>query len=354
MGAPGFDWSECLALAQVERVAGLLYAALRHQPWVPDWLIDALRREYVAQGSRNTLLLQELAQALAQLKLAGIPVIALKGVALLAHVYRSIGLRPMVDLDLLMRKEDILAATACLAALGYRAAHAEPAEGLALSFENEVLLTRTDRIQLAVELHWSLFDSPYYQHRLPMAWFWETAIEAQVGSTTVRILGPGAELLYLCGHLALHHQGHGLLWQYDLAALVAVGAGTLNWDALLARAQQMDLLLPLQTLLPVLARDWAAPVPPVVLERLAGLQPTFQEARVFSLLTAAQRPVLHRLGADLASIPTWRDRLCYAWCNLFPSADYMRQRYAIRHRALLLLYYPYRWVLGLGEMCCRR
>lgn len=353
--APGFDWEAVAALAVREGVEPLLYAALHGLPWAPAHLVAQWRQVYMGHGLRNGLLLQQLEAVLTALAEIGIQALVLKGAALIARVYGdNPALRPMVDLDLLIRPQDVPSAQACLAQLGYEPSVSEAADGLTLAFENELLLTRADRTETAVELHWSLFDSPYYQHRLPMEWFWETAVEAQVGNTSVRILGPEAELLYLCGHLALHHRGQGLLWQHDLAALLAAGADALDWDALLARGQAMELLLPLQTLLPRLAREWGAPVPASVLERLAGLQPTPREAQVFSRLTAQQRPVLHRLAADLAGIPTWRGRLRYAWCNLFPSAGYMRERYAVRHGLLLPLYYPYRWVLGLSEVCCRR
>ncbi|MCS6844604.1 MAG: nucleotidyltransferase family protein, partial [Caldilineales bacterium] len=338
--APGFAWTAVADLATREAVEPLLYATLRGLPWAPAGLMAQWRQVYMGQGLRNALLLRELEAVMAALAEAAIPALVLKGPALVLRVYGNPALRPMVDLDLLLRREDVPAAQRRLERLGYRPALPEPADGLTLAFENELLLVRGDRTETALELHWSLFDSPYYQHRLPLAWFWETAAEAQVGHTPVRILGPEAELLYLCGHLALHHRGEGLLWQHDLAALLAAGAHTLDWDGLLARAQQLELLLPLQTLLPILARRWAAPVPAAVLERLAGLRPTPQEARVFRQLTTHQRPVLQRLAADLAGIPTWRGRLRYAWCNLFPSADYMRQRYAVRHGALLPLYYP--------------
>lgn len=353
--APGFDWDAVAALAVQEGVEPLLYATLRGLPWVPAHLLARWRQVYMGHGLRNALLLQELEAVLAALAEVGIAALVLKGAALIARVYGgNPALRPMVDLDLLICPEDVAGAQARLAQLGYAPSVSEAADGLTLAFENELLLTRADRTETAVELHWSLFDSPYYQHRLPMAWFWETAVEAQVGNTPVRILGPEAELLYLCGHLALHHRGQGLLWQHDLAALLAAGPDALNWDELLARGQAMELLLPLQTLLPRLAREWGAPMPAPVLERLAGLQPTPREVQAFSRLTAQQRPVLHRLAADLAGIPTWRQRLRYAWCNLFPSADYMRERYAVKHGLLLPLYYPYRWVLGLSEVCCRR
>ena len=47
------------------------------------------------------------------------------------------------------------------------------------------------------------------------------------------------------------------------------------------------------------------------------------------------------------SMPDWRQRLHFARANVFPSADYMRQRYGVRHPLLLPIYYPWRWLRGL-------
>jgi hypothetical protein len=346
--APGFDWPAVAGRAQEEQVEPLLYAALRGQPWAPAPLLDDLRTATMRNGGRNALLLAELEAVLSVLAGAGIPALTLKGAALLARIYDNVALRPMVDLDLLLHHADVPAALDLLTAAGYRRPQAEPAAGLTLAFENELLLRKRERIEIALELHWSLFDSPWYQQRLPMAWFWQGATPARVGATPALILGPEAELLHLCGHLALHHQGVGLLWQHDIAAAIVHGRETLDWEGLLARAGEFDLVLPLQTLLPDIAQAWGAPLPAATLARLAAMQPSPDEAQVFAQLSVGQRPVAQRFRADLAAIPAWRDRLRYAWAHLVPAPAYMIERYAIAHRALLPLYYPYRWLAGLA------
>lgn len=351
--APGFQWEALAGLAEEEELAPLLYAALQRQTWAPVDVMQRLRAAYMRNASRNALLLAELEQALARLAAAGIPALALKGAALTARLYGNIGLRPMVDLDLLVRREDMTMALATLEAAGYRRPHAEPSTGVTLAFENEIVLRRADRIEVALELHWSLFDSPYYQKQLPTLWFWQTAELAHLGDTPVHVLGAEGELLHLCGHLALHHHGQGLLWEHDIAAVMAQGQQTLDWEELLARAKAFDLVLPLQTLLPRLAADWGVPVPAGILAHLETLAASSAEARVYAQLTATRRPVLQRFLADLASMPSWGDRLRYAWAHAFPAPAYMRERYGVTGAALLVASYPYRWFTGVREVVQR-
>ena len=68
---------------------------------------------------------------------------------------------------------------------------------------------------------------------------------------------------------------------------------------------------------------------------------------MYAWLTASERPVAQRFYADLASMSSWRERLRYGWGSVFPSADYMRQRYGISNALFVPLSYPYRWFLGL-------
>ena len=53
---------------------------------------------------------------------------------------------------------------------------------------------------------------------------------------------------------------------------------------------------------------------------------------------------------DPASMLGWRAWSRFAWRNFFPSVDYMQHRYDIPHRLLALLYYPYRWWVGLRSV----
>jgi hypothetical protein len=347
---PNFDWQQVEYLAHEEEVAPLLYAALRHQPWTPPPLLARLHRTFVDTGSRNALLLAELEAVLAALAGAGIPALLLKGAALAEPVYGSIALRPMVDLDLLLPRGQFAAAVQLLAGLGFAPAHTEAWAGLNLTYENELLLTKASIFDVALDLHWSLVDSPYYQERLDMGWFWQTAQPVQIGAVAAQILGPEAQMLHLCSHLALHHGRQTqpvLLWQHDVAALLHAADGRLDWPALLAKAEALELVLPLQQVIEQLLAIWPLPVPAAAVTQLRRLRPSPAEVRAFRRLTSHHRPVLRRFWDDLSAIPGWRRRFHYALLQLFPSPTYMRQRYALPHPWLLPVAYPYRWALGL-------
>ncbi|MBN1401833.1 MAG: nucleotidyltransferase family protein [Anaerolineae bacterium] len=338
-------------LVQQHRLAPLLYRLVHGQAVVPPDTEARWQALYLATAAANSLLFRQLELILERLAQRRIPVILLKGAALATTVYAHLALRPMGDVDLLVQRRDVRSALELLTSLEYTVVRSQPNESMMLTYENAITLRHTGPQGNEVELHWSLFDSPYYQHRISTDWLWQTAVPAQIGEARALILSPEAQILHLCGHLVLHHRGHGLLWHHDIAQVMDRFADDLDWAALLERMHQYDLVLPLQQVLPSLASGWGVPVPADCLARLEAQVPSVSERRVHASLTQGRTSVARRLWADLKSMPDWSLRLRYAWASLFPPPAYMQERYRIDHLYLLPLYYPYRWLVGL---CKRR
>lgn len=346
MAGSGLDWDGIAAAADAARVAPLLHRALRDEPLVPAATRARLRRAYLANAYRNVVLLREAAGAVAALEAAGVPSIVLKGGALAHAVYGNVGVRPLMDVDVLMRREHLEPALRVLDGVGFAAPRAETRAGAAAAYESEMLLLKAASFPVALELHWSLFDSPFYQETLDLEECWTAAVPLAFGATTARMLDPVSQLLHLCGHLVLHHGGRDLLWEHDIAEWVRVNGAGFDWERFLRKAEEWNLVIAVRQLLLPLA-DGGAPIPAAVAARLRQLQPSAGERRAVGYMTAPARGVAQRFWADLASMGGWRARFGYAWTHLFPSAEYMRQRYGIRHPLLMPLYYPYRWLRGL-------
>src|SRR5690606_10977914 len=142
--------------------------------------------------------------------------IVLKGVGLAHTVYENIALRPMADVGLLVRRYNALDALDVLRECGYQPDRDEIMPAAVLAYENELFLRKRERLEWHLELHWGLFDSPYYQAWQPESALWATAAPLTVEGAPTRVLSTEMMLLHLCGHLALHHRNHGLLWQCDI------------------------------------------------------------------------------------------------------------------------------------------
>ena len=345
--APALDWPAVGQVAAAQRLGPLLHEALAGAGFAPAALLADWRVSFHDTARRNLRSLHELSQVLRGLRERRVEALVLKGAALIPAVYGSLALRPLRDLDVLVRPEGLEPALECLAELGFHRVGMERQPGSLTAFENQAQLVKPGGLRTVVEIHWSLFDSPHYQNRLALDWFWQAPQTVEISGAPANAPGQGAHFLYLAGHLWLHHHGVGLLWWNDLAEMAAQPAGMVDWEAVIGWAQSSDLVLSLQQVMAVLTRDWSTSLPAGVLDRMMGLRPTAAERRVFEALRASARQAGKRLWVDLVSTPGWRQRVRFAWSNILPSADYMRVRYNIRHELLTPFYYPYRWLLGL-------
>lgn len=352
-------WPAIRAQAAAGRVSPLLYRTLADGGDAPPGVVSELRRDYVHTTLRNRNLHRTLAVILAALHDAAIPIMLLKGAALAFAVYDDPGLRPMSDLDLLIRRADVEAAVAALAGVGYRVHMAEP-DPLAerLASENELVLVGPEAAYALVELHWNLFDAPHYQRVVDANWLWQTALPVTVADQGALILGPEAQILHLCGHMALHHEGaqafgnpaSKLLWLADIAEVIHRYGDGIDWERLLQKAHMFDLVRSVQLGLGRVDALWPGSVPAEPLARVQAMAASPAEQQIFGLLTAAHRPTAQRLYADLTGLPDWRARTRYAARQLFPSPAYMGVRYALRRPWLLPFAYPYRWWVGVSGL----
>jgi hypothetical protein len=338
-----------VAIAQAaldERVGPLLHKTLRDRHELPPQFLDLVRQSYHRSAVFNLLLIRELGDVLRALAARHIAVIVLKGAALADAVYGSLALRPMGDVDLLVAQADMAPARQVLEELGYAVARVETHPGVLAEQENEIAFLKSGRIDAWMDLHWSLFDSPYYQSRMQMDWFWDTAEPVTLADQPALVLGTEALLIHLCGHLALHHEGAGLLWWQDIVELLHARRGAIDWPTVLRKTRDYHLLPPVRSVLTEAAEAWGAPVPADVLAALREPSDARQAERLYEQLSVIRSPG-QRFLTDFATTAGWRQRLRYARTNLFPSAAYMRARYEIRHPLLVPLYYPYRWWRGL-------
>jgi len=102
------DWTSFVAQAERHGVAPLVYRHLRAaQVGLPDEAVRALQGLYLAHRHANLVRAQTLTQVLRELDAVGIEALVVKEGALCHLLYPGPALRPMSDLDLLLRRSDI-------------------------------------------------------------------------------------------------------------------------------------------------------------------------------------------------------------------------------------------------------
>jgi hypothetical protein len=279
---------------------------------VPSDVRTALeaRRENVL--GRNLHHLQGLLQVVETLEDEDIPVLSFKGPLLAKRYYDNLGLRRFVDLDLLVPRVDLRRADAILQADGFKAPSERPDGEVARRIKQQVGVDlRRPKDGLRVELHWALLNRSF-AFPLDPEGLWARAQQCRIGSTDVRMLGEEDRLLYLCAHGAKHHWAR-LKWLCDVAE-VCRRASTLDGEALIERAVQLDLdrllFLGLR-----LAKRWLdAPIPPALHGRLRD-DPTVstlirhvEAAWLFRVDGVDRTPRWDQLRFFLRTRRRWRNR----------------------------------------------
>lgn len=357
------DWQEFVVRGQAHGVAPLLYYTLQGAGWpeqVPAQVRATLQREYYTTKARNMLFYTELARILNALQ--GIPVVVLKGAALASTLYPDIGLRPMVDLDLLVPREKLETAVQIMRRQGYYEPVPEIVPGFHRTHLHHVCLQLADsHHNTLVELHWKLIGGDANRHSPSTGWFWEHTerlilkpwllgqsddgeYEQIAGGTAFLQLTPEAHLLYLAAHLIVQHRAAGprLLWLYDQHLIMTRYAELINWDELLEQSLGFHWDTALYTALMGTRERFGTYLPE---ELLNGWDRLYRLPNRHALQPQAQ--TLHTRASGLWDELTelnWQGRLYLLRAHLFPSPKYLHWRYQLKLPSWLwFLYYPYRW-----------
>ncbi|MHB1047806.1 MAG: nucleotidyltransferase domain-containing protein [Thermoanaerobaculia bacterium] len=232
------SWEALFALGRRHSLFPLLYRQLAAAAprEVPPAALDRLKGLYQANAARNLLLMGELRRVLRALTEDGVTGIPFKGPLLAAGGYGDLSLRRFVDLDVIVRRDDVERAIATLARLGYRAElAASPAQQAFLVRTQHALSFRRDGGKLIVELHWAVASERFATGQSAES-LWERAAMVRVDGIEVLALAPEDTLLSLCVH-GSKHLWERLAWVCDIAEWVAAHPA-LRWPELLARAER--------------------------------------------------------------------------------------------------------------------
>lgn len=232
------DWSYLLETAQAHALQPLLYRQLKANgaEHVPLAVLEQLRAAFEVNTAQSLALTAELVRLRALFREQQLEILAFKGPVLARLAYNNLALRQFVDLDILVKEEDVLRASALLLAHGYEVIPAlTPVQQryyLKLGYEQTFWHAKKE---LKVDLHWSLLPKGFSFTPGP-AFSWERVAQVRLGHTDVPTLPQENLLLFLCMHGAKHNWS-SLNWICDLAELLNSSPG-LDWQRINRLAAQ--------------------------------------------------------------------------------------------------------------------
>jgi Uncharacterised nucleotidyltransferase len=241
-------------------------------------LAPLLRGAYRWRWCENQLLLRAVLPVIAGWRADRIPVLALKGSALLRR-YGDLGLRALSDVDVLVPRSHAPALMRALPAAGWRAraddgpSPERPEDRMAATHAAGFVRGRAE-----IDLHWaSLAEdlSPGGDDRL---WSRSTVFELPVPGTrgpgvSLRLPAPADLLLQVCVHGARWSRTSAITWVPDALLILRDEQERFDWPALVAEAGARRLQVPLVETLRFLREELDAPVPAHVLAALEAEAP---------------------------------------------------------------------------------
>lgn len=255
----------------------------------------------------------------------------LKGAALGYWLYPSPLLRPRGDTDLLIRSAERTVVNRVLTELGYEKLNA--ISGEIVTYQCGYATRDRFGIDHLLDLHWRISNTQLFARAFDYEELKSRSIPIGTLGEHARGLSLADALLHACMHRA-HHlhsaiQVHGvprcggdrLIWLYDIHLLVgAMSSCELAEFAGLAEQKAVRAICR-----DALLRARQCFNTEICHELLTALaRPGPFEPSAAHLLTGSAR----HLMTELRSLPRWRDRATLLREHLFPSGDYIREKYA--------------------------
>ena len=236
------NWDHFNLLLAQHELSSFAYACLKnYSALLPVPEIDLLRKNHyfilarLADLEKEFLMLADIFQG------QKVDLLPLKGAAfLIDQIYGDkFGLRPMVDMDILVKKENLFQAEKLIVALGYRKQLCGFKEDYWRRKSYHIIFTKekNGKICFHLEMHW-LLDYPRKRLLLPL--LWDRIRKLQVGDKQIALLSVEDTLFCLALHLRRFGNVLSLKSACDFACLLTKYKD-LDWDYILQEANQGEM-----------------------------------------------------------------------------------------------------------------
>jgi hypothetical protein len=290
---------------ELHRLIPLLSKALSNAG-VDDPELPRLKGVYQFSWYRNQLLFSEGAPLVGALEAAGLSTMLLRGGAMVVAYHGDAGVRPMNDLDVLVKPGDLERGRRLAGASGWW-----PVAGSERLERREAAVALRNDQGRVIRLHWE----PSRNLPLPdeaRERMWQRAVRVDFHHTT-RTCVPGAadQLVLACIDGARANSGSTLRWITDVTGLLASTPG-LDWDVVVLESRSRHASLLVAEALRYLVQVLDADVPREAISALAAA-PTSPRERLAHRLSLTTSPrvasaaeLLGRFTRMTADIPLSR------------------------------------------------
>jgi hypothetical protein len=343
------DWKEILNKSQQHSITPLLYHHLKQfNIQIPARILEQLNKSYFSTLLRNTFIYNELSRILNNANKDNISIVVLKGADLAESVYSSIALRPMKDLDLYIKIEDVQKVNALLIQLGWKSKQNPQDIDHILNTDYSI---KYDRTGLQIDLHLKVPE-------LSNLDIWANIISIKIGSIDTLVLNPEILLIFLCYHFYEHARNEliaEIIKFYDIILVLRKYRDEINWDRLIQMAFTNSCENIVYHILEIINSEFGEDIPESVLDKLRSVKYTVQIRKCLYNNPSDSVYAFHPIRKIvLAFYLHWFDpknnTIGYIIKSflesIFPSKEFIIERYSPKKSWLFFVYYPAYFVNG--------
>jgi hypothetical protein len=347
------DWDYTLECSIKQGISPLFYWNLKkinNGKDVPSEVMKNLEKIYYSNLARNMLLYDELSKILTAFKKADIDTIVLKGAFLAEEIYKNIGLRPMSDIDLLVKEEDVQKAKKELLKLKYSANvyTTKTHEKFQTILSEELPFTHQNKNSY-VEIHWDIqpHNTPYM---IDINKFWNNTKSVEIAGIEALTFASEDLLQHLCLHLDKHINYSGAppakpLRDYcDIAEVTNYYKDTINWNYLIQSSKNYGIEEPIFQGLFIAKEYFGALIPENIIRELEPVKSDISFEEIFQGLTKNNSNKKYQCLemsylTNLKIIDGSWNKARIIFGDVFPSKEYMMYRYSIKNENQVYRYY---------------
>jgi hypothetical protein len=250
------------------RLMPMVYTKLReYSP--DDELIGKCRGIYRAYWYKDNLLIHRAAEIIQKLSNDGIPVILHKGIALCVSYYKEIGLRPVNDVDLLLKAGDVLRAARILTDLGYQPVpprFKEIHEGLLTIRHSRNFVNRDG---MDIDLNWHALKECCDPHDDDD--FWRDSVAAELEGLQLRVLYHADLFLTILIHGLKWDTVPPFRWIVDAHTILKHHRYDFDWNRVIMQVEKHQLCLRLKRAVGILRDIARVEIPDDIAQRIDRL-----------------------------------------------------------------------------------
>ncbi len=246
-----------------------------------DGLLVRLKSVYRYMLTRNHLMFHSIIPVLKALEARGIKTMLLKGAALTLTHYKNYGLRPQLDIDVLVPETCAHEAIVYFRACGWNPEYDYPIDKV-IQFRHSCGFDAG--MHKRIDLHWNIFQE--CRKKDIDAVFWEHAVPVKVNDVNTLVLSPTHQLLHACIHGVKWNTMMPCRWVADALTILNISGNDIHWNDLVSLAQERNLSFSLWQALSYLCHTFAAEIPEFVLSGLEKTPTSLYERAEYRVMIA--------------------------------------------------------------------